>query len=79
MDNKTNSKIIEGLGKEMETKQGNKSVRALYHLSKGIHSYSYAAINNQNHPIEVTLNCSGSKNMIFSSKSATIKKVLQYP
>lgn len=34
LDNKANSLIIEKFGKEMETKQGNQGVRALYHLSK---------------------------------------------
>lgn len=34
LDNKSNAMIIERWGKEMETKQGNQGVRALYHLSK---------------------------------------------
>lgn len=32
-------------------------------------------MNDQNCPVEVTLNCSGSKDMTFSTKSAVIKKV----
>ena len=81
LDNKANALIIERYGKEMETKQGNQGVRALYHLSKyespdprSVHAYSYGVINDQNFPVEVTLNCSGSKEMAYSTKSAVIKK-----
>lgn len=39
LDNKANSLIIERFGKEMETKQGNQGVRALYHLAKYYSTY----------------------------------------
>lgn len=76
MDNKASALIIEKYGKEMETKQGNQGVRAMYYHSKHVHAYSYGVFNDQPFPVEVTLNCAGSKEMVFSTKSAVIKKVV---
>lgn len=42
---------------------------------RSVHAYSYGVINDQSVPMEVTINCAGSKNMLFSTKSEIIKKV----
>lgn len=77
LDNKANSLIIQAKGTDMETSQQNQGVKAKYYLSKGVHCYSYGVINQQNTPVEVTLNCSGSKDMAFSTKTPIIKKRIE--
>lgn len=47
-------------------------------MLRNVHTYTYAIVNEQNAPIEVTLDCSGSKNMICSTKSPIVKKVNKF-
>ena len=75
LDSKTNAMIIDARGTDMETCQKeNQGVIARYYLSKGVHCYSYGVTNLSNVPVEVTQNCSGSKEMSFSTKTPVIKK-----
>ena len=46
----------------------------LLKMNRGVHAYSYGVMNVQDTPVEVTLNCSGSKDMAFSTKTPIIKK-----
>ena len=39
-----------------------------------MHAYSYAVQNDLATPVEVTLDCSASKNMLFSTQNAYVKK-----
>jgi len=80
LDSRTNGMIIEKFGQEIEKKKGVKAFYALsqYYLVnpyRQVHAYSYGVLNEHDNPIEATLDCSGSKNMVFSSASTIVKKV----
>lgn len=71
LDARTNVQFIEKYGKELESKSG---VKCFYFFSPKTHCYSYGIYNEQTQAIEANLDCSGSENMIFSSKYPVIKK-----
>ena len=72
LDNRTNVLIIERFGKELEVKRG---LRVLFTYSEQVHTYSYGVINDHNKSIEATIDTSGSKFMVSSTKGAIVKKV----
>jgi hypothetical protein len=49
-------------------------VKTFYTFSEQVHAYSYGVLNELDRPIEITLDCSASQNMLFSTRTNTIKK-----
>lgn len=74
LDNRTNILLIERQGTELDSKTG---VRCFYYLSKKTHNYSYGVYNEQSQAIEVTLDCAGSENMVFSTKGSYVRKRIE--
>ena len=71
LDNRTNIAILANYGQELERKKG---FKALYTFSEQIHAYSYGIINTGSTPLIAQLDCSASKNMLFSTRNDVIKK-----
>ncbi len=43
---------------------------------RNIHAYTYVIVNDQNEPIDVTFDCTNSKNMLFTSKYGIVQKAI---
>lgn len=71
LDARTNLLIIERFGQELENRKGYK---ILYTFSEQIHAYSYALQNMVGRTIDMTLDCSASQNMLYSSKLSKVSK-----
>jgi len=74
LDNKTNILLIEKYGTMLENKGG---VRCYYLQSSKVHTYSYAIYNENDYAIEAALDCSSSEMMVFSTKTASSRKIVQ--
>ncbi|OMJ86345.1 hypothetical protein SteCoe_12132 [Stentor coeruleus] len=74
LDARTNVQFIEKYGKELESKNG---VKCFYYFSNKTHCYSYGIYNELPQAIEAILDCSGSSNMLFSSKYPVVKKRIE--
>lgn len=71
LDARTNVQFIDKFGKELESRGG---VKCLYYFSPKTHCYTYGICNELSQAVEVTLDCSGSSSMLFSSKLPIVKK-----
>ena len=71
LDARTNLLIIDRYGQELENKKGYK---LLYTYSEQVHAYSYAVQNMVGRTVDITLDCSSSQNMLYSSKTARMTK-----
>lgn len=63
--------------REARELDNSKGVRLFYVLHPKIHGYSYAVMNDLGMAVSVTLDSSGSENMVFSNGSEKVSKVVQ--
>lgn len=71
LDNRANIAIISKYGQELENKN---KVKSYYTFSEQVHAYSYGVLNDSDKTMDVTIDCSASQNMLFSTKGEVIKK-----
>ena len=71
LEDQINVFLIQNQGVEIESKAG---IKVLYYLHADVHCYLYGICNFQDDPIEATLNCSESENMVFSIESTALTK-----
>ena len=71
LDNRANIAILSKYGQELESKH---KVKSYYTFSEQVHAYSYGVLNDSDKTLDITMDCSASQNMLFSTKGEVIKK-----
>ena len=75
LDVRTTLLVMEKFGHEVKkSKQG---YRLMYTFSDKIFGYSYGIQNLKEYPLQVTLDCSKSEDMLFSTPTSQVTKVIE--
>lgn len=74
-DDLVNKMIVERFGEELESKEG--AYRLLHKFYEASYTFSYAVENLGNRTLEVTLDCTSSRNMVYSEPSGKITKLVE--
>mmetsp|Transcript_10339 Transcript_10339/g.10354 ORF Transcript_10339/g.10354 Transcript_10339/m.10354 type:complete len:129 (+) Transcript_10339:271-657(+) len=67
--------IVQQFGEELENHPG--AYRLLFKFADQSYTFTYAIHNQSSKPLEVTLDCNSSSNMVYSEPSGKITKVVE--
>lgn len=73
-DSIVNRLIVEKYGEELEGKHG--VYRLVHKFSESSYTFTYAIENLSSKPLEITLDCNNSSNMVFSENKGKITKII---